>query len=131
MDLQPWKFNIALKRELGSKGIKNPHHNKPEKADPFRSAKQFNVHRLISRLGLDEYDKPAPMVDCDKQFTEVTIQLAQHIGAPAQPVVSVGDVVEKGTLIGEIPEGSLGARIFASIDGKVTAVEDGKITIRS
>ncbi|MDO4288452.1 MAG: 4Fe-4S dicluster domain-containing protein, partial [Eubacterium sp.] len=124
MDLQPWKFNITLKKELASKGIKNPHHNKPEQADRFRSAKQFNVHRLISRLGLDEFDQPAPMVECDKTFAEVTIQLSQHIGAPAQAVVNVGDVVEKGTLIGEIPEGSLGARIFSSIDGKVTAIED-------
>lgn len=131
MDLQPWKFNIMLKKELASKGIKNPHHDKPESADPFKTAKQFNVHRLISRLGLDEYDQPAPMVECDKVFKEVTIQLSQHIGAPAQPIVAVGDVVEVGTLIGEIPDGALGSRIFSSINGKVTAIEDGKITIRS
>lgn len=131
MDLQPWKVNTYLKQQLASQGMKNPHHNKPEKADPFYEAKRFDVHRLISRLGIDAYDQPAPMTECTKQFAEVTLQMAQHIGAPAQPVVAVGDEVKKGDLIGEIPEGSLGARIFASIDGKVTAIEDGKITIHA
>lgn len=131
MGLQPWKFNQYLKRELGGKGIRNPHHNKPEKADPFKETKKYDVHRLISRLGLDEWDKPAPMVECKKQFKEVTLQLSQHIGAPAEAVVNVGDEVTRGQLIGEIPEGKLSARVFATIDGKVTAIENGKITIKA
>lgn len=131
MDLQPWKFNITLKKELASQGIKNPHHNAPEAADPFRSSKQFNVHRLIYRLGLSDYDLPAPLVDNNGSFSTVNIELSQHIGAPCEPVVQVGDVVKKGDLIGEIPENALGARVFSSIDGKVTAVEGGIITIRS
>ncbi|MEG1432276.1 MULTISPECIES: 4Fe-4S dicluster domain-containing protein [Eubacterium] len=131
MDLQPWKFNQVLKRELGAKGIKNPHHNHPDKADPFKDDKKYDVHRLITRLGLDAYDKPAPMVECKKTFTAVNLQLSQHIGAPAEPVVSVGDEVKRGQLIGEIPEGKLSARLFASIDGRVTAIKDGVITIES
>jgi Na+-translocating ferredoxin:NAD+ oxidoreductase RnfC subunit len=131
MGLQPWKFNQYLKRELGGKGIKNPHHNKPEKADPFKETKKYDVHRLITRLGLDEWDKPAPMVECKKQFKEVTLQLGQHIGAPAEAVVNVGDQVTRGQLIGEIPEGKLSSRLFASIDGTVTAIENGKITIKA
>lgn len=131
MDLQPWKVNQFLKRELGSKGIKNPHHNQPEKADPFKSDKQYNVHRLITQLGLDDFDKPAPMQECSKTFKKVTLQLSQHIGAPAQPVVAVGDEVTCGQLIGEIPEGKLSARLFASIDGKVTSISDGKIVIEA
>lgn len=131
MDLQPWKFNITLKQELASRGIKNPHHNQPEAADKFIESKQFNVHRLIYRLGLEDYDLPAPMQTTDVRFDTVNIALSQHIGAPCQPVVSVGDTVSVGDLIGEIPDGALGARVFASIDGKVTAVENGIITIGS
>lgn len=131
MDLQPWKFHIHLKRELGSRGIKNPHHHQPKQANEFISSRHFNVKRLISRLGLTAYDGAAPLTSIDQTFDKVKILLGQHIGAPAQPVVTVGDMVNKGDLIGEIPEGALGARIFASIPGKVTAVENGSITIQS
>jgi Na+-translocating ferredoxin:NAD+ oxidoreductase RnfC subunit len=39
-------------------------------------------------------------------------------------VVKAGDDVKKGDLIGEIPDGALGARIHASIDGTVQAVDE-------
>jgi Na+-translocating ferredoxin:NAD+ oxidoreductase RnfC subunit len=40
------------------------------------------------------------------------------------PVVKTGDRIKKGDLIGEIPEGALGARVHASIDGMVESVAD-------
>jgi Na+-translocating ferredoxin:NAD+ oxidoreductase RnfC subunit len=61
----------------------------------------------------------------------VDILLRQHIGAHASPLVSVGATVRKGDCIGEIPEGALGARIHASISGKVTAVRDDRICIEA
>ena len=131
MDLQPWKFNAMLKREFGSKGIKNPHHLVPTSAVPFREGKQFNVYRLVSRLGLTKYDLPAPMVETDKTFSKVNLLLSQHIGAPAVAVVNVGDHVERGQLIGDIPEGKLSAKIFASISGRISAADSEKITIES
>ncbi|MDZ5724807.1 4Fe-4S dicluster domain-containing protein [Acetobacterium sp. K1/6] len=131
MDLQPWKFNAMLKREFGSKGIKNPHHNEPTAAVPFREGKQFNVYRLVSRLGLTKYDLPAPMVKTEKTFSKVNLLLSQHIGAPAVAVVNVGDHVERGQLIGDIPEGKLSSKIFASISGRISAADSEKITIES
>ena len=131
MDLQPWKINTMLKRELGGRGIKNPHHNAPETAVPFRESKQFNVYRLVSRLGLTKYDLPAPMVETENNYKKVSLLLSQHIGAPAQPVVKVGEQVDQGQLVAEIPEGKLSARIFASISGRVSAVDGDKIIIES
>jgi Na+-translocating ferredoxin:NAD+ oxidoreductase RnfC subunit len=61
----------------------------------------------------------------------VTIPLQQHIGAPAVPVVSVGDRVEKGALIADIKEKSLGAKIHASISGSVASVTDKEIVIQA
>ena len=61
----------------------------------------------------------------------VLIPLNMHIGAPASPVVSVGDHVYVGTLIGQV-EG-LGSPIHASISGTVATapvveiVSDGKM----
>ena len=50
----------------------------------------------------------------------VLIPLNMHIGAPAKPVVSEGDHVYVGTLIGQV-EG-LGSPIHASVSGTVTKV---------
>ena len=52
----------------------------------------------------------------------VRIPLHQHTGAPAEARVRPGDAVQVGDLIGEIPEGSLGARVHASLAGTVTDV---------
>jgi biotin carboxyl carrier protein len=120
-----------LKRELGGRGIKNPHHNAPEAAVPFREGKQFNVYRLVSRLGLTKYDLPAPMVETENNYKKVSLLLSQHIGAPAQPIVKVGEQVDQGQLVAEIPEGKLSSRIFASISGRVSAVDGDKIIIES
>ena len=59
----------------------------------------------------------------------VKIPLRQHIGAPAAAVVQKGDTVTKGDVIGEIPEGKLGARVHASIDGRVREVTGEYIVI--
>ena len=56
--------------------------------------------------------------------------LSQHIGAPAVAVVSAGQSVKVGDVIGEIPEKAMGARVHASINGVVTAVENGMVTIK-
>ncbi|WHY03489.1 hypothetical protein QNH29_09920 [Neobacillus sp. DY30] len=60
----------------------------------------------------------------------VRIAHSQHVGAPAIPVVTVGDHVTMGQLIGKIPDSSLGAAIHASISGKVVEIEKAYIAIR-
>lgn len=50
--------------------------------------------------------------------------LSQHIGAPAKPVVSVGDRVLKGQLIAEAG-GFVSAPVHSAVSGTVKAVEDG------
>ena len=48
--------------------------------------------------------------------------LSQHIGAPATPVVNVGDAVKKGQLIAE-KSGFVSANIYSSINGEVKAIK--------
>jgi Na+-translocating ferredoxin:NAD+ oxidoreductase RnfC subunit len=62
--------------------------------------------------------------------SRVEIPLKQHLGAPARPVVKPGDRVKKGDLLGEIPEKALGARVHASVGGRVVAVDD-RVTIQA
>jgi electron transport complex protein RnfC len=49
--------------------------------------------------------------------------MSMHIGAPAKPVVKVGDLVKVGTLIAEAG-GFVSAPIHASVSGKVTKITD-------
>lgn len=55
------------------------------------------------------------------------ILLRQHIGAPCEPIVKVGDEVKKGSLIAK-PTG-LGANIFSSVYGKVKDITETAIII--
>ena len=54
---------------------------------------------------------------------KVVLPLCQHIGAPAQPLVAVGDEVTAGQKIAEA-QGMVSAALHASISGKVTAIEE-------
>ena len=53
----------------------------------------------------------------------VVIPLSMHLGAPANPVVAVGDSVKVGQVIGE-QAGFISAPVHSSVSGTVTAIED-------
>lgn len=50
------------------------------------------------------------------------ISMAQHLGAPAEPVVAVGDKVKVGTVIGK-PTGFISGYVHSSVSGTVKAIE--------
>lgn len=54
---------------------------------------------------------------------ELKINLSQHIGAPAVPIVNVGDKVKKGQLIAK-ENGFVSANVYSGIAGTVTAIEN-------
>lgn len=53
---------------------------------------------------------------------EVLLPMSQHIGAPATPIVKVGDEVKVGQLIAE-PSGYVSSPIYSSVSGKVTKID--------
>ena len=59
-------------------------------------------------------DFPAP--------PQVAIPLQQHIGAPAKPLVNVGDEVKLGQVIADF-NGGLSCPVHASVSGTVKAIE--------
>ena len=128
--LLPGDVALQIKRDLVKEGLKNPYHRQTE-ANPYRDYRRVPMTRLVSRLGLVKYDVPAPLTAVTTQFSRVTLKLSQHIGAPAQPIVKVGDKVAVGDMVGKIPEGALGAPIHASIDGVVKAVTNEAIVIEA
>ncbi|WP_420490767.1 4Fe-4S dicluster domain-containing protein [Neobacillus drentensis] len=128
--LFPKSNNQYLKQRLIEKNIRI---TKVPTSFVHRKNREFRLvpsKRLVAKLGLHHLDKPAPMTDITLKPEVVYIAKSQHAGAPAIPVVSVGDHVNAGQLIGKIPENSLGAAIHASISGTVVETENAYIAIR-
>ncbi len=117
MGLDPCKMMTEVKEQLRAEGLKNSHNRKVLSIHPEREYRKLPVKRLISRLDLISYNHDCPIQKRKMQVRQVSIPLKQHIGDPAIPIVKVGETVEKGALIGKIPDGSLGAVIHASISG--------------
>lgn len=57
-----------------------------------------------------------------KEPKVVIIPMQQHIGAPCEPIVQVGDGVQAGQKIGEA-KGFVSSPVHSSVSGKVVAVE--------
>lgn len=130
MGLSPRRVNAELKKQLAKAGIKNPHHNKPEQVHGSREYRLIPTKRLTARLGISQYDVKAPLSKKEIHVEEVRLPLSQHIGAPAEAIVKVGDKVVKGELIAKIPEGAaVGANLHASISGQIFII-DKSIGIR-
>jgi Na+-translocating ferredoxin:NAD+ oxidoreductase RnfC subunit len=123
--LKPGKVTQGIKAELMRSGVK-PKKEVYSDPDKGKEGKKVPTSRLISRLNIEEYDVPAPL-EGELHPSEVRIPLKMHIGAQDTPVVHVGDIVQKGQLIAE-PEG-MGAKIHASISGKVVEVDQTSIKI--
>lgn len=128
--LYPKAANQYSKQKLIEKNIRYNTVQTEFKARKSREYRLLPSKRLIARLGLKNFDKPAPMTEIAIKPEVVYIAKSQHIGAPAIPVVSVGDHVSVGQLIGKIPENSLGAAIHASISGTVVEIGNAFIAIR-
>ena len=103
---------------------------KEVKAHPLKEDRRIPMKHLMNRLGITKYEAHAGYVDVDCQPEKVHIKTQQHIGAPANPVVKVGDVVEKGQVIANVDEKQLGAPVHASINGQIEEIRDSLIVIK-
>lgn len=59
---------------------------------------------------------------------ELVFPMSQHIGAPAAPVVAVGDTVLKGQKIAEAG-GFVSSPIYSSVSGTVTKIEPRRVAV--
>ncbi|QHI71554.1 4Fe-4S dicluster domain-containing protein [Aminipila terrae] len=128
--LYPKFANNFFREKLAEQGLRYKPNKEVFEARNAREHRLVPSKRLIARIGLHDFDKPAPMTDTSITPETVHIATRQHVGAPAVPVVAVGEHVQAGQLIGKIPEESLGATIHASISGTVTECGNDYIAIR-
>ena len=129
MMLSPREINSVLKKKCLAQGVKRTPKRDSYKVSPFFDTRKVPVQRLMERLQVIKYDTHPDFYPDEVGVKKVKILLQQHFGKPSLPVVAEGDHVTKGDLIGEIPEGALGARLHASIDGIIKSIDEKQIVI--
>ena len=130
MGLQPRRINKILKTIYGQNKVRYEREERDVwTAHEAREVRKVPSKRIAGRMGVDQY-YDYEINDCvELEPKEVCISTRMHIGAPAKPVVSVGDRVSKGTLIASVERDQMGANIHSSIDGVVTHVDSSRIVI--
>lgn len=127
--LHPRLNNLRFRMEVGEKKLRYERKKETYETRAAREYRKVPSKRLVARLGLKEFDCKAPMTEANLNVNDVHIALGQSVGAPCEPVVSVGDQVTVGQMIGKIPDGKLGAPVHASISGRVLSITDRYIEI--
>jgi Na+-translocating ferredoxin:NAD+ oxidoreductase RnfC subunit len=111
-----------IKNKLGHSGeIDNRVH-------PLITYRRTPMKKIMSRLGLARFKNKGPLFDFQFEPDQFQIQLRQHIGAPATPLVKVGDEVEHAQKIATVGDG-LGAEIHSPASGIVSVVTERHIVI--
>ena len=129
MQLQLCRVNKILKEKYAKQNIRYERDDKVYEKREEREYTKIPSRRMASRAGvIDYYDTDVNEL-VEYNADEVFIPLQQHVGSPAKAVVSIGDKVKCGQLIGLCDQKTLGANIHASIDGTIIEIED-KIIIR-
>ena len=126
--LSPRSLMAEYKAGLRAHGIKPPQGVVPKPVGEEREYRKVPMERLMARLDLTKYNSEAPLNDEVADMKKVRILLSQHIGAPASPIVNVGDKVEAGQMIAQ-PGNGLSVAIHASISGTVTEVSEKYVVI--
>jgi Na+-translocating ferredoxin:NAD+ oxidoreductase RnfC subunit len=122
-DLYPKEACDKAKIDLRSAGLKWNGRREIE-IHPIYEGRHVPLKQLINKLGLSEYDVPAPFSDVVSELAQIRLPLSQHIGTAALPIVKVGQKVKKGDVVASVPQGKLGASIHASISGTVKQIGD-------
>ncbi len=133
-DLDPKNVCSQNKRRLAAEKRRweNPPFD-PRRPELHLENRKAPMHRLFHKLGLTQFRNVGPLDDRLLAASKVGIKLKQHLGAPCEPVVKVGDRVAKGQAVGRPPvvngKPALGAPVHASSDGTVAGIADGVVWI--
>ncbi len=127
--LSPRSLLAAAKSGLRANGIKPIEPPKTKEVSDVRKLRMIPLSRLRSRLGLDPYNKSAPISEEQIKPERLKIALSQHIGTPSVAVVKKGDNVEANQMIATPMENALSVAVHTPYGGKVTDINAKFITI--
>lgn len=99
------------------------------KIHPMREGRRVPIKALARKLHIGQYDKPAPLQAETLSPSRVVLPLKQGAGASNQPLVKVGERVQAGQMLGQIPDNALGAVIHAPFDARVAEVTGDAIIL--
>jgi len=116
-DLDPRSVCAHNKRRLAAEGQRWQADAHPYRAALLLDSRRVPIGRLINKLGLRRFRNQGPLLEKALRPRRVVLPLKQHAGAPAQPVVRSGTRVKVGELLARPADGTLGARIHASLAG--------------
>ncbi|WP_070001212.1 4Fe-4S dicluster domain-containing protein [Cellulosilyticum sp. I15G10I2] len=126
-DLSPAELMMMVKRELMKEGIKPSGEEYPRPSHNVTA--EIPSSRLLDKLGLKQYDKPA-MFKAQKIIPRIVyMPIAAHIGKPASPIVNVGDYVRTAQKIASGDLTGISANIHSSINGVVKKITQTEIII--
>ncbi len=129
-NLHPRMTNALFKKNLSATDLQYKPVTTDYTARRNRSYRLVPSKRLVARLGLKNFDRPAPWVEEIVSPKEVRIATKQNAGVAAKPIVYVGQKVCKNEVIGTVDDSVLGVPIHASIDGVVSACDETCIVIK-
>ena len=119
------------KADLRAAGVSWKGRSETVAPHPMHEHRRVPVKKLVQRLGLADYDVPAPWTDEQPRARVLTYPLHSAVGAPAEAVVAEGDSVRAGQVLAAIAAGKLGAQVHSAVDGRVTAVGDAIVVERT
>lgn len=126
MDISPRRVQNYLRARLGraarAEGAAEVHADRPGRLVP--------AARLKRRLGVVAYDVPAPFRELREAPVRVMLTTSQPYAPALEILVAEGDRVEPGAKVAAPQPGDeRGVPVYASLGGRVAAVEGGKITV--
>jgi Na+-translocating ferredoxin:NAD+ oxidoreductase RnfC subunit len=129
-DLYPKEACDDAKIELRATGFKwtGP---APVKPHPFHDGRRVPIDRLVSKLGIGPWDKPAPLRPLPRELTRLELSLKQSAGNPVAPSVRAGQKVQKGDVLGEPANGALGATLHAPMAALVESVSETIVLVKA
>jgi Na+-translocating ferredoxin:NAD+ oxidoreductase RnfC subunit len=128
-DLYPKEACDDAKIELRATGFKwtGP---APTKPHPFHDGRHVPIERLVSKLGITQWDKAAPLRPFSQEPDRLRLALKQSAGTGAVPVVRAGDRVKAGDVLAEPTQGAMGAVLHAPIPARIESVDDAIVLVK-
>ena len=102
----------------------------PTKPHPLHDGRRTPVKSLTLKLGVQQYDNPAPLEEVNINPARLILGLKQGAGVPNVPLVKVGDKVTAGQVLGQIPEGQMGSIIHAPYAGIVESLNETTLILK-
>ena len=128
--ISPRRIYTEVKGLMAQKGVKYTYRGQ-DSVDPDRDFRMVPVERFKEMIGVAPFDRVAEFMHSNAWKPDmIRLPLKQHVGAPAKPIVQVGDTVQEDQLVAA-PQGAISAGIHTAIAGKVVKVTDTEIVIEA